>query len=120
MEELNLKVFFTKSGMYFVGNQKPGLAGTKLTFNWLFMLLPQQGGAMAMAPFGMNMAKEDVEVNGEEIVMIADAVDELKKDYTDSIGKIKAQRAGIVLAPANAMSAMPKKADGRADVAKLI
>lgn len=121
MSDLNLKVFFTRSNVYFVGNLVLAPAGNKMVFDYLFMLAQQQD-KMAMVPFGMNMAKERVEVLVEDVTMIADAVDALKADYERAVGDLKAARAGIVLAPAGALNALPKQgqANQRPDVQKLI
>jgi hypothetical protein len=124
MEELNLKVFFMNN-MYFVGTLVPNVSQEEMVFDFLFMLIPQQsapgqdGITLSFVPFGMEQAEDRVTVRKESILMMADATKKLKSDYDRLVGDFKAKRAGIVLAPANALNNIPKP-NQRPNVQKLI
>jgi hypothetical protein len=118
MTEPNVKVIFTN--VYFVGNVV-GETDDQLIFNFLFMMAPMQD-SLALVPFGIGQAKDEVEVNKSSIAGIADATPEMVKNWEKSVGDMKQKRSGIVLAPASAMANLPKQgqAGARPDVAKLM
>jgi hypothetical protein len=119
MDDLNLKVFFTATNMYCVGNQLPD-DGDDYVFDFLCFISVKQDQGVQLIPFGLNMAKDTVKVKKSTVTMMADAVEALKADYQRSIGEIKAARAGIQIVPAGALDGLNLAEGKRPNVQKLI
>jgi hypothetical protein len=111
-----IKVMFI-SGMHVIGNLVKK-EGDWFVFEWVLILASSQG-SYTPVPYWMNMAQETVHIRCDAIDMIADATEEMKKQYNEIVINLKAGRSDIVLAPASTLKEIEAK-KSKNNIQKLI